>query len=81
MEGEYHAMSERDADYRDVIPDVRDGLTRLQRLVLYELSKAQRELGRDFVPTVLLYGRVVEHVPITERQLQDVLVELGARGH
>ena len=59
------------------IPDVRDGLTRLQRLVLYELSKAQQETGREFVPTVMLYGRVVEHISITEQELQDVLQSLG----
>ncbi|MBT6273097.1 MAG: hypothetical protein HOI95_03080 [Chromatiales bacterium] len=64
----------------DVVPDVRDGLNRLQRIVLYELHRTQKELGREFVPTVMLYGRVVEHVPITETQLQAVLESLGVRG-
>lgn len=67
-------------DELDRIPDVRDGLTRLQRIVLYELWRAQRETGREFVPTVMLYGRVVEHVSITEAALQDVLRSLGVAG-
>jgi len=69
------------SDYRDVIPDVRDGLTRLQRLVLYELHKAQRETGREFIPTVMLYGRVCEHIDISEGDLQEVLQSLGVMGH
>ena len=61
----------------DSIPDVRDGLTRIQRIVLWELDRARRELGRELVPTVMLYGRVCEHVPITEQELQQVLLSLG----
>jgi len=65
------------ADLRDVIPDVRDGLTRVQRIVLYELDRARRELGRESVPTVLLYGRVVEHLPLRESELQEILRSFG----
>ena len=61
----------------DLLPDVRDGLNRLQRLVLYELHKAQRETGRELVPTIMLYGRVVEHVPLSEAEFQGVLRSLG----
>lgn len=64
-------------DY-DNLPDVRDGLTRRQRVVLYELHKARKELGREMVPTVMLYGRVVEHIDMTEAELYDVLASLGA---
>jgi hypothetical protein len=63
----------------DELPDVRDGLTRIQRLVLFELHKAQKETGREFVPTVMLYGRVVEHLSISEAELQSVLASLGTR--
>ena len=38
--------------------DARDGLTRLERIILWQLHEAQRDLGRDSVPTALLYGRV-----------------------
>ena len=69
-----------DEDMLRDLPDVRDGLTRLQRIVLYELWKAQRETGREFIPTVMLYGRVVEHVSITELELQVVLQSLGVAG-
>ena len=63
----------------DDLPDVRDGLNRVQRIVLYELDKARRELGREFVPTVMLYGRVVERVNISEERFQAVLRSLGER--
>lgn len=61
----------------DDMPDVRDGLTRVQRVVLRELHKAQRELDREFVPTVLLYGRVVEHLDLSVDDFQVVLQSLG----
>jgi hypothetical protein len=69
-----------DDDLLHDLPDVCDGLTRLQRIVLYELWRAQRETGREFIPTVMLYGRVVEHVSITELELQVVLQSLGVAG-
>ena len=65
---------------RDLLPDARDGLNRLQRIVLWEIHKAQRERGREFVPTAMLYGRVVEHVDISESELQLVLRSLGVLG-
>ena len=62
------------------IADVRDGLTRAQRIVLYEIHKAQQDTGRDFIPTVMLYGRVVEHLNISEAELQAILQSLGVMG-
>ena len=61
----------------DTIPDVRDGLTRVQRIVLYELHKAQKETGREFVPPIMLWGRVVEHLSISQDELTKVLNSLG----
>lgn len=58
------------------LPDARDGLTRLERIILWQLSKAQKELGRDSVPTALLYGRVVEHVSVSVEEFQRVLQRL-----
>lgn len=63
----------------DDLPDVRDGLTRVERIVLYVLGETQRELGGRNVPTAMLYGRVVEHINITEQELQRVLVRLIGR--
>jgi len=63
----------------DRIADVRDGLTRIERVVLWCLHEAQRELGDRNVPTAMLYGRVVEHVDIGVDELQRVLVRLIGR--
>lgn len=60
----------------DRTPDVRDGLTRIERVVLWQLSELQKERhGRD-VPTAQLYGRVVEHVDISVDELQRTLQRL-----
>ena len=67
-------------DPHDWLPDVRDGLNRVQRIVLHELWQAQRELEREFVPTVMLYGRVVEHLDLSEEEFQAVLQSLGVMG-
>lgn len=66
-------------DIDEVIPDVRDGLGRTERLILYVLRETQRELNGRNVPTVMLYGRVVEHVNLTEAELQTCLERLGVR--
>lgn len=58
------------------IPDVRDGLTRKERIVLYCLQEAQNELGNKNVPTVLLYGRVSEYLSISEEEFQTILGKL-----
>lgn len=76
--------TDRANDTRDdrwaFIPDVRDGLTRAQRIVLYEIHKTQKETSREFVPTAMLYGRVVEHINISEGELQAILRSLGVTG-
>jgi hypothetical protein len=61
---------------QDGIPDVRDGLTRVERIVLHVLHQTQRELGGRNVPTSMLYGRVVEHVDLSVEELQRVLQRL-----
>ena len=58
------------------IPDVRDGLTRKERVILYCLKKAQDELGGRNVPTIMLYGRVVELVDVSEHEFQAILSKL-----
>jgi hypothetical protein len=64
----------------DRIPDARDGLTRTERIVLHVLKQAQDELGGRSVPTVMLYGRVVEHVDMTEQELHLLMNRLGVNG-
>lgn len=74
-------------DELDVLPDVRDGLNRRERIVLTCLNELQRELGvghvnasrssktltRANVPTIMLYGRVIEHVDMSKDELQEIL--------
>lgn len=62
----------------DQVPDVRDGLTRVERIVLHVLREAERERGGRGVPTALLWGRVCEHVDIRPEALSAVLARLGA---
>jgi len=63
----------------DKIPDVRDGLTREERVVLYVLNKTQKERGGRNVPTAMLWGRVCEHFYISPEGLSLMLARLGAR--
>lgn len=65
----------------DHLPDVRDGLTRLERIVLFCLHEAQRERGGRDVPTAMLYGRVVEHIDVSVDELQRVLQRMIGVGH
>jgi hypothetical protein len=63
----------------DRIPDIRDGLTREQRVVLYVLRQLQEERGDADIPTPLLWGRVCEHFYISPQRLSEMLAQLGAR--
>ena len=60
----------------DRTPDVRDGLTRVERVILWQLSELQQERQGRNVPTAMLYGRVVEHVDISVDELQRTLQRL-----
>jgi hypothetical protein len=65
---------------RGDLPDVRDGLTRLERVVLVVLRETQAELGGRNVPTAMLYGRVAEIIDASVDELQAVLDRLvGSR--
>jgi hypothetical protein len=60
----------------DLIPDVRDGLTRPERIVLWMLHEAQKEFPGRNVPTALLYGRVVEHINLSVPEFQNILARM-----
>lgn len=64
-----------DSRYDD-IPDVRDGLNKKERIILYCLQQAQEEFKGRNVPTITLYGRVVEHIDIGEDEFQQILSRL-----
>ena len=63
-------------DPRDDLPDVRDGLTHRERIVLQCLKELQQERGGRHVPMGMLYGTVVEHVNISVEEMQSILVRL-----
>jgi hypothetical protein len=73
------ADSGRERQLNDVIPDIRDGLTREERVVLYVLHETQKERGDRNVPTAMLWGRVCEHFYISPNDLSAMLARLGAR--
>jgi len=66
-------------DARDYLPDVRDGLTRRERIVLKILHDTQKDRGGRNVPTAMLWGRVCEHLDISAEELSMMLARLGAR--
>jgi hypothetical protein len=61
---------------RNDFPDVRDGLTYQERIVLQCLDALQQERGGRNVPTGMLYGTVVEHVDMRVEEMQSILVRL-----
>jgi len=61
--------------YND-LPDVRDGLTRKERIILHCIDKIQKERGGRNVPTAMLYGRVLEYVDIGIDEMQLILQKL-----
>jgi hypothetical protein len=75
------ADDDQGADYSgdySKLPDVRDGLTREERVVLYVLHQTQKERGGRNVPTVMLWGRVCEYFYISPEDLSLMLARLGA---
>ena len=62
-------------DFSD-LPNVRDGLTRKERIILHCIDKIQRERDDRNVPTAMLYGRVVEYVDMSVEEMQSILQRL-----
>ena len=67
------------ADPSAALPDARDGLTRLERTILFELSRLEAERNGAPVPTAMLYGRVVCHIDVSVEEFQFVLSRLVGR--
>ena len=57
----------------DNLPDVRDGLNRKERAILYCLHETQKEFGNRNVPTITLYGRVLELIDMDQEEFQAIL--------
>lgn len=64
------------SDPYENIPDVRDGLNKKERIILYCLKQTQEEFGNRGVPTITLYGRVIENIDISEDEFQQILSRL-----
>jgi len=60
----------------DDLPDVRDGLNRKERIILYCLREAQAEFNDRNVSSITLYGRVVEHIDLSQEEFQLILSRL-----
>jgi hypothetical protein len=63
-------------DPREYLPDVKDGLTHRERVVLWCLQELQQERRGKNVPTGMLYGSVVEHIDVTVEEMQSILIRL-----
>ncbi len=57
-------------------PDARDGLTRLERIILWQLSEAQKERPEGYVPTAMIYGRVLERIDVSTDEFTRTLQKL-----
>ncbi|WP_438008640.1 hypothetical protein WME89_08015 [Sorangium sp. So ce321] len=68
-------MSSRRSPFDD-LPDVRDGLTRAERIIVWQLSELEKEFAGRNVPTATLYGRVVEHINLSVPEFQRLMQRL-----
>lgn len=59
------------------IPDARDGLCRVERIVLHELAQLEAERGGS-VPVAMLYGRICDKVDLRPDELSELLRHWGA---
>lgn len=55
------------------LPDIRDGLTRKERIVLECLNRIQKERQNRNVPVAMLYGIILEQVDMSIGELQTIL--------
>ena len=60
----------------ELLPDSRDGLNRKERIVMYCLMQTQKEFRDGNVPTITLYGRVLEHIDVSEVEFQHILAKM-----
>lgn len=58
------------------MPDVRDGLSRLDRIILWQHHVLEQERAGRAVPSAMLYGRVAEHIAVTPQEFQRALARL-----
>lgn len=66
-------------DFIDKLPEVRDGLNRKERIILYCLDQLQKERGGRHVQAIMLYGRVIEHIDMSMGEFQATISIVGDR--
>ena len=64
------------SELSELLPDARDGLNRKERVVLHCLMQTQKEFKDRNVPTITLYGRVLEHIDMGEAEFQYILAKM-----
>ena len=64
------------SELSELLPDARDGLNRKERVVLHCLMQTQKEFKDRNVPTITLYGRVLEHIDVGEAEFQHILANM-----
>lgn len=69
------------SDEYNSFPDIRDGLTRKERIVLTCIDQLQKERDGRNISTAMLYGRVVEYLDMSEDELQLILQRLSNCNH
>lgn len=55
------------------LPDVRDGLTEVERTVLLVLHEARKEYGDRMIPMAILFGRVQERLDMSWEQFSNAM--------
>jgi len=60
--------------------DVRDGLSRKQRVIIHCLHILEAEKPGCNISTCMLYGRVFEHIDIGVDEMQAILNTITAAG-
>ena len=64
------------SELSELLPAARDGLHRKERVLLYCLMQTQKEFKDRNVPTITLYGRVLEHIDVGEAEFQHILANM-----
>ncbi|MDP4288077.1 MAG: hypothetical protein Q8922_09085 [Bacteroidota bacterium] len=57
------------------IPDVRDGLTEVERTVLLVLHEARKDYGDRMIPMALIFGRVQERLDLSWEEFQRAITK------
>ncbi len=61
----------------DRLPDVRDGLTRIERVVLFVMHQLEKERPGKRAPIAQIYGRVSEYVDVSIDEVYAVIQRMA----